>query len=314
MIDIIFRLFGMARGLRMTRFSAAAAILSWLAFFSSFPAMAQSDSTQCFPWQEFKGGRCVAKPSQAPPPLPEPAPAAAVPPCMDGTRSLSGQCTCPINMHLEGGHCTADATIPAAAPASVNPALPPLPPPLPPPTRKAEEPILCDGGSASGGRCVCPSGYVVMPPRGGGGGGGGTCVRTDAANCLGGELTVSGACMCNGQVIMSGETYSLEYTNGKCVPKRCPVSTEMRDGKCISVSAVTPASPPEPEPKANPKETKDADDGEHHHGCGRGMVRTHSGNCVVARRRAPVVGAPPGLGQYYRSYQFPGNASANPQN
>ena len=142
-----------------------------------------------------------------------------------------------------------------------------------------------------------------MPPLGGGSGG--TCVRTDAANCQGGELTVSGTCTCNRQVIMSGETYALEYTNGKCVPKRCPISTEMRDGKCTAVSAVTPAS--EPEPKAKPKETKDADDGEHHHGCGHGMVRTHNGNCVVARRKMPAITAPPGLTQYYRNYQFPGN-------
>jgi hypothetical protein len=291
----------------MTRFSAAAVILSWLAFFSSFPAMAQSDPSQCFPWQEFKGGSCVAKPSQAPPPLPAPAPAAADP-CFDGKRSLSGQCNCPINTHLEAGRCTADASIPAAAPAAVSP---PLPPPLPPPTRKADEPLLCDGGSASAGRCVCPSGYVVMPPRGGGSGG--TCVRTDAANCQGGELTVSGACMCNGQVIMSGETYLLEYTNGKCVPKRCPVSTEMRDGKCISVSAVTPA--PEPESKTKPKDSKEgAEDDEHHRGCGRGMVRTHSGGCVIARRRLPAIPAPPGFGQYYRTYQLPGNSASNPPN
>lgn len=303
----------------MTRFSAAAVILGWLGFFSSFPAMAQSDPSQCFPWQEFKNGTCVAKPSQAPPPLPADAPISSAPPCTDGKRSLSGQCTCPINMHLEGGRCTADASVsmpaaPAIAPAAIAP---PIPPPLPQQTRKADEPMPCDGGTASSGQCVCPAGYIVMPPRGGGGGGGGTCVRTDASNCQGGELTVSGGCMCNGQVVMSGETYLLEYTNGKCVPKRCPVSTEMRDGKCTAVSAVTPAPAPapEPEPKAKPKETKDADEGEHYHGCGRGMVRTHNGNCVVARRKMPAMAAPPGFSQYYRNYQFPGNNSApNQQN
>jgi hypothetical protein len=301
----------------MTRFSAAAVIFSLLAFFGSFPAIAQSDPSQCFPWQEFKNGTCVAKPSQAPPPLPPEAPTSAAPPCVDGTRSLSGQCTCPINMHLEGGRCTADASVstpvaPAIAPAAVAP---PVPPPLPQQAtrNKPDEPMVCDGGSASNGRCVCPAGYAVMPPLGGGSGG--TCVRTDAANCQGGELTVSGSCMCNRQVIMSGETYALEYSNGKCVPKRCPISTEMRDGKCISVSAVAPASTPEPEPKAKPKETKDADEGEHHRGCGQGMVRTHSGNCVVARRKMPAIAAPPGLSQYYRNYQFPGNApSSIPQN
>ena len=289
----------------MTRFSAAAVIFGWLAFVSSFPAIAQSDPSQCFPWQEFKNGTCVAKPSQAPPALPPVEPTSAAPPCFDGTRSLSGQCTCPINKHLEGGRCTADASVsapsaPAIAPAAVAP---PIPPPLPQQaTRKPDEPMVCDGGTASNGRCVCPAGYAVMPPLGGGSGG--TCVRTDAANCQGGELTVNGSCMCNRQVVMSGETYLLEYTNGKCVPKRCPISTEMRDGKCISVSAVTPA--PEPEPKAKPKETKDADEDERHRGCGHGMVRTHSGNCVIARPKMPAMPAPPGLNQYYRNYHFPG--------
>jgi hypothetical protein len=216
-------------------------------------------------------------------------------------------------MHLEGGRCTADAaaSTPVAPAIAPSAAAPPIPPPLPPPTRKAEEPILCDGGTGSSGQCVCPSGYSVMPPRGGGDGG--TCVRTDASNCQGGELTVSGACMCNGQVVMSGETYLLEYTNGKCVPKRCPVSTEMQNGKCTSVSAITPASAPDPEPKAKPQE-KDADEGEHHRGCGRGMVRSHSGNCVVARRRMPAMAAPHGFPQYYPNYQFPGHQQQTPQN
>jgi hypothetical protein len=45
------------------------------------------------------------------------------------------------------------------------------------------------------------------------------------------------------------------------------------------------------------------------------MVRTHSGNCVVARRKMPAMAAPPGLTQYYRNYQFPGGApSPTPQN
>ena len=185
-------------GFDMTRFSAAAVIFGWLAFFSSFPVIAQSDPSQCFPWQEFKNGTCVAKPSQAPPPLPPVEPTSAAPPCFDGTRSLSGQCTCPINMHLEGGRCTADASVSAPAAPAIAPAAiaPPIPPPLPQQaTRKPDEPMVCDGGTASNGRCVCPAGYAVMPPLGGGSGG--TCVRTDAANCQGGELTVSGTCMCN---------------------------------------------------------------------------------------------------------------------
>jgi hypothetical protein len=89
----------------------------------------------------------------------------------------------------------------------------------------------------------------------------------------------------------------------------------MQNGKCISVSAVTPAVTPEPEPKAKPKETKDTDEGEHHRGCGRGMVHSHSGNCVVVHRKMPAMAAPPGFGPYYRSYPFPGNSPApSPQN
>jgi len=65
--------------------------------------------------------------------------------------------------------------------------------------------------------------------------GGGICVKTKAENCLGGELTVSGTCLCNGQVVMSGETYLLEYSRGKCVPKRCPVQTQRRGGKCVAL-------------------------------------------------------------------------------
>src|SRR5215470_5590849 len=105
----------------MTRISATAAILIGLVLMTSHPVAAQSDQdAQCFPWQEYKAGRCVAKPSQAPPPMPEPSPApAAIGPCDGGTRSLSGQCSCPVNTHLDSsGHCVADAA--------------PMPPPLPP--------------------------------------------------------------------------------------------------------------------------------------------------------------------------------------
>jgi hypothetical protein len=112
---------------------------------------------------------------------------------------------------------------------------------------------------------------------------------------------------------MSGETYLLEYINGKCVPRRCPISTEMRNGKCLSVSAAEPE--PAPAPKAKPKEVReDADEGEHHRGCGRGMVRAHSGDCVIARRRMPAIAPPPGLSQYYRTYEFPAHPPANRQN
>jgi len=302
----------------MTRISATAAILICLVFFHPLAATAQSDQEQqCFPWQEYRDGRCVGKPSQAPPPLPAPAPApAAANPCAEGMRNLSGQCNCPINTHLDaGGHCVADV-------APVPPALPPPAVVSPVPARKADDTVVCDGGTVTGGRCVCPAGYNVMPASDGAGGG--TCVRMNAENCLGGELTVSGTCLCNGQVVMSGETYLLEYARGKCVPKRCPVQTELKDGKCVAISAVSPGTEPEAKPKPASKEpakeaTKETpkemtEEGERRPHCGRGMVRTRNG-CVAARKLPGIYAAPPpalgapqsSLSKYYRSYQFPGN-------
>jgi len=301
------RVFPTAPGLTMTRISTtAAAILIGLAFFNSLPAAAQSDEdAQCFPWQEYRNGRCVAKPTQAPPPMPEPSPApAAIGSCDGGTRGLSGQCVCPVNTHLDAiGHCTAD----------VAPPLPPVASPAP--VRKADDNLVCDGGSVSNGQCICPSGFKVVATTANTNGG--MCVKTNAENCLGGELTVSGTCLCSGQVVMSGETYLLEYTNGKCVPKHCPVQTQWQNGKCVALSAVSPS--PEPEAKAKPvpskevpKESADEDDQRPH--CGRGMVRTKNG-CVAARRKVPTISVPPGfagppsnLSKYYRNYQNQGNS------
>jgi len=138
---------------------------------------------------------------------------------------------------------------------------------------------------------------------------GGTCVRTNAENCLGGELTVTGSCLCNGQVVMSGETYLLEYTGGKCVPKRCPVETLLKDGKCIATSAASPS--PAPEERGTPAAAKEASEAEeHHHRCRHGMVRTRAG-CVAAWRRPPVIYGN-GFGRYYRTYQLPGSSGAPP--
>jgi hypothetical protein len=78
-----------------------------------------------------------------------------------------------------------------------------------------------------------------------------------AENCLGGELTADGKCLCTGQVVMSGETYLLEYSRGKCLPRQCPVGTLPRDGKCVATSAGSPAPGAEPsggERPAPPKE------------------------------------------------------------
>ena len=300
----------------MTRISATAVLLIGLAVCPSRPVAAQSDQdTACFPWQEYRAGRCIAKPSQ-PPPMAEPSPApAAVGPCNEGTRSLSGQCVCPIDTHLDiSGHCVADA-----APG------PPPPPALVNPTTKADD-VVCDGGRLAGGQCLCPDGFKVVATSATANGG--MCVKTHAQNCLGGELTVSGTCLCNGQVVMSGETYLLEYTNGKCVPKRCPVQTQWRNGKCVALSAAAPALEPQPNTKPppskeTPKETTDEQDERRAH-CGRGMVRTRNG-CVAVRHKLPLISAPPGLGalpglagpppnpsKYYRTYQNQGNSSMPP--
>ena len=221
----------------MTRFSAAAAIsIGWFLFIPVL-AIAQSDQVtapscragevlrdgvclpdegKCFPWQEFKDGTCVAK--SMPAPAVPTAPAIAAPPaastsCIGGNSDASGQCTCPVDSHLDGGsgNCIADIK----------------------PTRKASDNVVCDGGTVSDGKCGCPAGYNLMPADSHTTGSG-TCVKTSAENCQGGELTVAGTCFCNGQVTMSGENYALELVGGKCVPKRCPEHTYLRDGKCVA--------------------------------------------------------------------------------
>jgi hypothetical protein len=251
----------------MTRILSATAILICLAFSSSNLAYAQESRSLatdngCFPWQDFKNGQCVAKPSQSPPPaLPEPA----------------------------------QSPPPAVAP----PAPPPLTAaPAPPVSLLRPEPaIVCDGGTVTDGACACPQGFNLVPAAAGGG----TCARANADNCLGGELTTSGKCICNGQVTMDGETYLLEYSNGKCLPMRCPV-TALHDGKCGA--ATTSAQPSaEPERKGQPskevRETREtSDEDEHRRHCGRGMVMTRSG-CVAAHRRQDWEGT---ARQYYRNY------------
>jgi hypothetical protein len=291
----------------MNRFSAAAAILIYLFLIAPRPATAQSDQG-CYPWQELRDGRCVAKPSQAPAPPPlAPSPAISDQ-CSSGSRNLSTQCACPANTHFDrpSGLCIADAAPPA----------PPLPPPpVAPATVVAPAPpatnqvVMCDGGNVISGGCVCPAGFHVMAISGVAAGG--RCVRTDAENCLGGELTVSGVCQCNGQVRMSGEVYLLEFVKGKCIPKRCPVQTVLKDGKCLTASATpepeeTGKLAPVKEASKDPKDKeKDADDDEdHRRHCGRGMVRSRSGECVAMRRRVPSSAF---ARQYFRMYQGWGN-------
>jgi hypothetical protein len=266
----------------MTRIFANAAILICLSFSVSSPAHSGpkrnlATDNGCFPWQDFRNGQCVSKPTQtAPPPLPE-QPAAAASPVLAAPQPPP-------------------PPSPAVAPAPPSPAPPSLAASPPPEkiTRAPQLPIICDGGTVSDGACTCPSGYRMTTAAGSAGGA--TCVRTNAENCLGGELTVGGQCICNGQVTMDGETYLLEYSNGKCLPMRCPI-TAMNGGKCVSTSSTEPR--PEATPKGRPatrddRQTKDEPEARHH--CGRGMVLARGG-CVPARRRLPDV-----YRQYYRNF------------
>jgi hypothetical protein len=183
---------------------------------------------------------------------------------------------CPPNTHLDAGSCLANAG----------------------PTRRPGDNIVCDGGTPNGGTCICPTGFDLTPA--GKNAAGGRCVKTHAENCLGGELTVAGKCLCNGQVVMSGETYALEFVNGKCVPKRCPVNNE----KCVATSA-KPGTP-EVEEKSRPGPRESSDEPERRH-CAHGMIRTRAG-CVVARRRHPGIyeNGPGAFGrEYFRIYDYP---------
>ena len=137
-------------------------------------------------------------------------PAAAVQ-CGGGTTDANGQCACPTGLHLDTGRCVADLRSLSKA---------------------ADAKISCDGGTATSGKCSCPVGFKLLPAAPNDAGG--TCVRVNAENCRGGDLTVAGTCLCNGRVTMSGETYALEFLGGQCVPKRCPLYSYLKDGKCIA--------------------------------------------------------------------------------
>jgi hypothetical protein len=230
-------------------------------------------------------------------------------------RNLSRRCACPATSHLDtaSGKCVADA-----APFTKSLDAPP-PPDAKAADVKAVDPetaahIRCDGGSVRDGSCACPAGFRLRPV---GDNTGGACVRTDAENCQGGELTASGACLCSGQVVMSGETYLMEYANGKCLPKRCPVETTLTEGRCVVTSTVTAKPTAEPEAKekpASPKESrKEISDDEPRRRCAHGMIRTRAG-CVEARRRTSGKddNAEARFRRYYRLYDYPGYAIGLP--
>jgi hypothetical protein len=245
----------------MTRF--AAAILVGLGLNLSLglcvagagQAQDSEPADRCFPWQEFRSGVCVAKSvplSPAPPPAAqEPSP----PPAPADSRATTIPLVCPPNSHVDGGACITD--------------VPPTPP-------RALITITCNGGTTSNGQCTCPAGFQLMPA---GADSGGTCVRTNAENCLGGQMTVTGVCLCDGQVTMSGQVYDLEFSRGRCVPKRCP-----RDGPCVTAAA-------RPDADAAPKLSSE----ERPRECGRGMVATRHG-CVPARHRSQATDP----GTYFR--------------
>jgi hypothetical protein len=204
-------------------------------------------------------------------------------------------------MRLPGQHASRSEQRKLPRRCASGPQLPGVQPVPTPPLTKADDRIVCDGGRVSAGSCVCPTGFSLRPA---GDSAGGACVKTNAENCLGGEMTVAGTCQCNAQVVMSGETYDLEFMRGKCVPKRCPVLTITRDGKCVAISAKSDsaeqgakagAAPPKDSKETTSQET--SDDDEHRHRCGHGMIRTRSG-CVGAHRRHPGFTAPGGLGGY----------------
>jgi hypothetical protein len=231
----------------MTRFSAALLLGLGLCVAGGGWAQDSEPVDRCFPWQEFRSGVCVAKSVPvAPAPVPA-APEPGPPPAPAETGATTLPLACPPKSHVEGGACIIDV-----APPSVPP--------------RALITITCIGGTASDGQCTCPDGFQLMAA---GADPGGTCVRTNADNCLGGQMTVAGACLCNGQVTMSGQVYDLEFARGKCVPKRCP-----RDGPCA-----TPAVKPDAD--ASPKLSSDEPPPD----CGHGMVPTRHG-CVPARHRS----------------------------
>lgn len=194
----------------MARLSTLMAVSICGALLAPIAGLAQSDEeNRCSPWQELRDGACVAKQAESTP-------------AAGQSRQLT---TTPRDDPPPASGTTPPA---AAAPA---PPPPPAAPVAAPPVAAPPVAVFCDGGTVTGGACTCPGGYTLLPATRGSGG---TCVRSNAENCRGGVLTVADICLCDGRVTMSGETYALEFLGGKCVPKRCPDKTYLRDGKCVA--------------------------------------------------------------------------------
>ncbi|QPF94920.1 hypothetical protein [Bradyrhizobium commune] len=244
----------------MTRFSAAILFGLGLGLCVAGAGRTQdlAPADRCFPWQEFRNGVCVAKTAPlAPPPFPA-AQAPSLSPAPAESSATTPPLVCPPSFHADGGACITDT------------------PPAPP---RAPITITCNGGTASNGQCTCPAGFELMPA---GTDPGGSCVRINAENCLGGQMTVTGECLCSGQVTMSGQVYDLEFARGKCIPKICP-----RDGPCITAAAKPDGAPPP---------TLSSSEPEPHRACGRGMVATRYG-CVALRHRSQTIDP----GAYFRT-------------
>ncbi len=195
----------------MIRLATAIVILIGSLAVATVPARAQQNAPErmCFPWQEFRDGACVATSGAVPAPSVQ---------CSGGTADTEGRCVCPANTHLDAGACVADVSPSPSRQLTTT-------------IRESVETIACDGGTVTSGTCTCPADFRLLPAASGKGG---ACVRTNAENCLGGDLTVAGSCLCIGRVTMSGETYALELLGGKCVPKRCPVDTYLKAGQCVA--------------------------------------------------------------------------------
>lgn len=184
---------------------------------------AQSDQdSRCFPWQELRDGACVAKSSQAPGQSRQLDDAAR--PLAGNSRpgcaTRSSRCYSPCGAATAGAFCR-DARGTAASSAGRSRArcggcagYDPLR------WRNGERQHLqlprrlrCFRRRQAAAAPAC----AAMPTRA-------------AAEC---RPWPASACATAAST-MSGESYALEFLGGKCVPKRCPDNSYLREGKCVA--------------------------------------------------------------------------------